>query len=513
MRNSIGRSVPEWANGNRLRQFNGLTATPEVHRRAPASLRVFPRGTPKLLRSIREGLDAACVRDGSVISFHHHLRNGDAVANAVLSEAAAMGLRGLTVAASSIFPVHAPWVELIRAGVISQIYTAYAAGPVADAVGRGALSSLMVMHTHGGRARLIESGDLRIDAAFVAAPTADAMGNLNGVQGPSACGAMGYAFTDIAYASTVVAVTDNLVPYPACPIAISQDFVDYVAPVASIGDRTQIVSGTTRPTDEPIGLEIAATAAKVIEAADLLNENFGFQTGAGGISLAVAASLSDIMLRKGVTGSFAAGGITGYLVDMLEKGLFRSLFDVQCFDLRAVDSFRDNPRHQAMSASMYANPWNKGAVVNQLSAMILGASEVDLDFNVNVTTASDGRIIGGSGGHSDTAAGAALAIVTTRLRAGLVPKIVERVRTATTPGQSIDVVVTEAGVAVNPLRPDIRDRLLSAGLRVVSIQHLFDLASRGVEKREASPSRSDDIVGIVEYRDGTVLDVIGRISE
>ncbi|MGO4305930.1 citrate lyase subunit alpha [Cupriavidus sp. RAF12] len=513
MKNSIGRLVPDWADGQRLKPYAGLNAGPEVHRRVETSLRSFPRGTPKLLGSIRESLDAACVRDGSTISFHHHLRNGDAVANAVLKEAAEMGLRGLTVAASSIFPVHAPWVELIEAGVISKIYTAYAAGPVADAVVRGSLPSPLIMHTHGGRARLVESGTLRIDAAFVAAPTADAMGNMNGVQGPSACGTLGYAETDIGHAATVIVVTDNLVPYPACPIFIRQDYVDYVVAVSSIGNRAQIVSGTTRPTEEPIGLAIAATAAKVIDAAGLLDENFGFQTGAGGISLAVAASLRETMLHRGVTGSFAAGGITGYLVDMLEQGLFRSLLDVQCFDLRAVDSFRDNPRHQAMSASMYANPWNKGAVVNQLSAMILGAAEVDLDFNVNVTTASDGRIIGGSGGHSDTAAGAKLSIVTTRLRAGTVPKIVERVRTVTTPGETVDVVVTEAGVAVNPLRIDVKERLVSAGIKVAPIEVLYDEAHRRLERRQAVPSTTGEVVGIVEYRDGTVLDVIERISE
>ena len=62
-----------------------------------------------------------------------------------------------------------------------------------------------------------------------------------------------------------------------------------------------------------------------------------------------------------------------------------------------------------MSASMYGNPHTKGAVVNNLDIMILGATEIDIDYNVNVTTGSNGVIMGGSGGHSDTAAGAKLA--------------------------------------------------------------------------------------------------------
>ncbi|MCA3184689.1 MAG: citrate lyase subunit alpha, partial [Cupriavidus sp.] len=490
-----------------------LSGQPEVHHRVGASFRSFSRGTPKLLRCIRDALDAAGVRDGSTISFHHHLRNGDAVANAVLAEAARMGLRDLTIAASSIFPVHAPWVPLIEAGVIRRIFTAYASGPVADAVTQGRLREPLIMHTHGGRARLIESGSLTIDAAFIAAPTADIYGNLNGVQGPSACGTLGYAETDVRHAASVIAVTDHLVPYPACPIAISQDLVDYVVETPCIGNREMIVSGTTRPTADPIGLHIAAQAARVIDAAGLLDENFGFQTGAGGISLAVAAALGEVMARRGVCGSFAAGGVNGYLVDMLEQGLFRSLLDVQCFDLRAVDSFRDNPRHQPMSASMYANPWNRGAVVNRLSAMILGAAEIDVDFNVNVTTASDGRIIGGSGGHSDTAAGAKLAIVTTRLRAGNIPKIVRRVRTVTTPGETIDVVVTEAGIAVNPLRPEIMERLRYNGLNVVPIEQLQVLAGQDVPVQSRPAPNTGEVVGLVEYRDGTILDAIERLAQ
>ena len=130
------------------------------------------------------------------------------------------------------------------------------------------------------------------------------------------------------------------------------------------------------------------------------------------------------MHKRNVNGSFAAGGVTGSLCEMLEQGLFRAIFDVQCFDLKAVHSYRDDPRHLAMSASLYANPHSRGALVNRLDAMILGAAEVDLDFNVNVTTGSSGRILGGSGGHADTADGAKLAIVTTRLAAAAGPKIV-----------------------------------------------------------------------------------------
>ncbi|MEW5887602.1 MAG: citrate lyase subunit alpha [Pseudomonadota bacterium] len=486
--------------------FAGAFArTGEVTTTAVRFTAVVP-GARKLLPNLRAAIAAAGLKSGAVISFHHHLRNGDQVLNAVLAECAAMGIGDLTIAASSLFPVHAPLVGHMASGVVRGIHTAYIAGPVAQAVSRGLLKTPVVMVTHGGRARAIESGDLHIDVAFVGAPTADEYGNVNGVQGPSACGTLGYAMVDARYAGKVIAITDNLVPYPACPIDIAQDHVDYVVRVDSIGDPQGIVSGTTRATSDPVGLQIAQTAARVIEASGLLVDGFSFQTGAGGISLAVADALKSVMRERGIRGSFASGGITGYLVEMLEAGLFRSLFDVQCFDLKAVDSYRRNAAHQPMSASLYANPHNRGAVVNQLDAVILGAAEVDLDFNVNVSTGADGTILGGSGGHADCAAGAKISIVTTRLNAGKNAKVVERVTTVTTPGETIDVVVTDGGVAVNPRRADLVQRLRERDIDVVPIEAL---AARARATAPAvAPERCGRIVGVVEYRDGSVIDVI-----
>ncbi|MDZ5457926.1 citrate lyase subunit alpha [Azohydromonas lata] len=489
-----------------MRPYAGHCSAPAGAQAHPAPVRLNGDSRSKLLSTISLAFDACGIRDGATLSFHHHLRNGDQVLNLVLAEAAARGLRDLTVAASSLFPVHEPLVTHLRSGVVTRLHTAYMSGPVADAVSRGVLATPVVMTTHGGRARAIESGELRIDVAFIAAPAADRCGNLNGVEGPAACGPLGYAMVDAQHAAHVVAITDHVVPYPACPIDIAQERVDFVVTVDSIGDAGGILSGTTRPTTDPVGLQIAANATRVIEASGLLDEDFSFQTGAGGISLAVADQLRSVMRRRSVQGSFAAGGVTGYLCDMLDEGLFRALFDVQCFDLRAVDSYRRDARHMAMSASLYANPHGKGAVVDQLGAMILGAAQVDLDFNVNVTTGSHGRILGGSGGHADTADGARLAIVTTTLtsRAGL--KLVERVGCITTPGSTVDVVVTEAGVAVNPRREEMAQRLKAAGLPVCAMTQLQRLTGQGPTRQ--APARDGRIAAVVQYRDGTVIDVV-----
>jgi citrate lyase subunit alpha/citrate CoA-transferase len=504
---NAGRPLPDHIDGyGPVRPYAGHCLPPAVAQAPPAPLRLNAGSRGKLLQGISLAFDACGIRDGATLSFHHHLRNGDHVLNLVLAEAARRGLRDLTVAASSLFPVHEPLVAHMHAGVVTRLHTAYMSGPVADAVSRGVLATPVVMTTHGGRARAIEAGELRIDVAFIAAPAADRCGNLNGVDGPAACGPLGYAMVDAQHAAHVVAVTDHLVPYPACPVDIAQDRVDFVVKVDCIGDARGILSGTTRPTSDPVGLQIAATATRVIEASGLLDDDFSFQTGAGGISLAVAAQLREVMRQQQVQGSFAAGGVTGYLCDMLEEGLFRALFDVQCFDLRAVDSYRRDPRHMAMSASLYANPHGKGPVVDQLGAMILGAAQVDLDFNVNVTTGSDGRILGGSGGHADTAQGARLAIVTTTLASRAGPKIVERVGCVTTPGSTVDVVVTEAGIAVNPRCEELAQRLKAAGLPVCAMADLQRLARRDALPQPAASNGR--IAALVEYRDGTVIDVV-----
>ena len=475
-----------------------------------SALQKVCRNRTKLVASLAAAVEASGLRDGGVVSFHHHLRNGDAVLNATMEAIARRGLKNLTIAATSLFAVHAPLVQHIKTGVVTGLSTAFMVGPVAAAISAGALQKPARLLTHGGRARAIEAGEIAIDVAFVAAPTADAQGNMNGVGGPSACGALGYPQVDVRRARCVVAVTDHLVPYPASPIAIGQEEVDVVVKVPSIGNRQGILSGTTRPATEPAGLAIADLAARVIDASGLLVDGFSFQTGAGSVSLAAAANVRERMILRKVVGSFASGGITGQHVAMLEEGLFRTLLDVQCFDLAAVSSFARNRSHLPMSASRYAMPGNRGAVVDQLDAVILGATEVDRDFNVNVTTGSHGVIMGGSGGHADTAAGAKLSIVTTRLTAGGHAKLVERVRTLTTPGATVDVVVTEAGVAVNKTRPELAERLREARLPVVAIEELVAKAAREATKpAEARPEGRT--VALSEYRDGQIVDEVAEV--
>lgn len=465
----------------------------------------------KLLPDLDAAVAACELADGATVSFHHHLRNGDRVLNLVLDALARRGLKNLHVAATSIFPVHAPLVDHIRNGTVARLSASFISGPVGEAVARGVLADPVVLYTHGGRARALDGGDLKVDVAFVAAPAADDLGNISGRTGASACGTLGYPMTDVDVAARVVAVTDSLVPFPAQPIDIPQGKVDFVVAVDCIGDPGGIASGTTRPAEDAVSLAIGEHAAAVIAASGLLVEGFSFQTGAGGISLAAAAAVGREMAQRGVTGSFCSGGITGFHVDMLNAGLFRTLLDVQCFDLRAVQSYKADPRHQAMSAATYAGPHVGGAVVDRLDAVVLGAAEIDVSFNVNVTTKANGIIMGGSGGHADTAAGARLTIVTTRLTAAGFPKVVPAVGTLTTPGATVDVVVTDGGIAVHPLRADLEERLRSAGLPVVGIERLAAIAA-GSATRPVPPRATGPVVALSEYRDGSITDVVRRID-
>lgn len=509
------RSLPDYIEGyGAVKHFTGaydriegVIRKTEVKNRVPALNKSGERQN-KVLDSIETAIRRSGLKDGMTISFHHHMRNGDYVVNRVMETIDQMGIRNLHIAASGLFQCHEPLVEMIQRGVIRKItLSTISPGPLAKAITGGSLKEPAVFMSHGGRPRAIESGDLHIDVAFIAAPCCDAYGNMNGSRGKSACGVLSYAYADAQYADCVVAVTDNLVPFPACPIEISQEKVDYVVAVDAIGDPKGIVFGPTSVTKDPVNLKIAKMAAELIDAAGYIKDGMSLQTGAGGASLAVADEVARIMKEKGVVGSFGAGGITGYLVEMLESGLFEGLLDTQCFDARAIESVRKNKKHMAMGASQYANPHNRGALVNQLDVMILGATELDTEFNLNVITGSDGTILSASGGNQDCAAGAKLAIVVTKLLKKQGCMLRDRVTTITTPGETVDVLVTDHGIAVNPRRKDLLERLGGACLPILDIKELQALG----ESLAGAPGKvsfHDKIVGVVEYRDGTVIDVI-----
>jgi citrate lyase subunit alpha/citrate CoA-transferase len=510
IKNAIGREIPESSDGKKNIPFKGIGKhKPEGRKAGPP----IPSGNDhknKVLKDLDQVLDNLNLFDGMVLSFHHHLRNGDYLVNLVLEKCDQRGLKDIILAPSALFPVHEPIVDLIKKGTVSHVLGSMN-GPIGRLCSTGGMHKTAVLRSHGGRYRAIQDGDLKVDAAFIAAPTADVHGNANGVHGPSACGPLGFALADSLYADQVVVVTDNLVPFPTWPWSIEGGNVDYISPIDKLGDPEKIVSGTTKVTTDPDRLKIASMAAQIVRDSGLIDEpEFSFQAGAGGMSLAFIQYVAKYMEEKKVIADFVRGGSTQVLVDMLKSGLTKFILDGQSFDLAGVASLRDNWNHIETNPFVSYNYHTKGCFAPRVKASVLGATEIDLDFNVNVNTHSDGWLLHGIGGFQD-AADAYMTIITAPLYRKTNPIIVERVHTVTAPGDTIDVLVTDYGIAINPNRKELLDRLKDSDLPIVSIEELHHKAIEITGKPKPARTK-DNVIALIEWRDGTVIDAVREID-
>ena len=471
--------------------------------------------SPKLV-TLEEAIRRSGLRDGMTISFHHHFRGGDKVVNMVVDKLAAMGFKNLHLAASSLQDVHEPLIEHIKNGVITQISTSGLRGELAKEISHGLMEKPVIFRSHGNRGAAIASGELHIDVAFLGASSCDPLGNACGYSrsenAKSICGSLGYALPDARYADKVVILTDDLVAYPNTPNSISEHDVDYVVEVDSVGDSSKIASGAIRDTKNPRDILLAKQAAKVILASGYFRQGFSIQTGTSGASLAAVKYIRQSMIDQDIKASFALGGITAHMVKMHEEGLIERLIDVQSFDKVAAESLKNDARHKEVASYEYASAQEKGSATHYLDIGILSALEVDVNFNVNVLVGSDGIIRGAIGGHPDTAEDSALSIIVCPLLRGRIPCIVNEVTTLITPGKSVDVVVTEYGIAVNPSRPEIAERLRAAGMQLITLEELRDRALRIIGTPAPLPF-GDKVVGVVLDRGGSVLDVIKNIEE
>lgn len=515
--NSLGRELPERIGDYMVKPYMGPTCTkpaetPVVTRRT-AGHRV--PGDTKLLATLKDAVVASGLRDGMTISFHHSFREGDMIIGQVLTVIRELGIKGLQFAPSAVVNIRNPSiVDFVRDGTINRIQASGIRGQLGDAVLNGEMESPVILRTHGARPRAIEAGELQIDVAFIGASAADDYGNCTGQIGPNACGSMGYSFVDAHNAGCVVVITDNLVDYPCVPASISQQYVDYVVKVDAIGDPAKIGAGAARLTKNPRDLMIAERAVDVIAASRRFKENFSFQTGAGAISIAATKYLADRMRKDGVKASFALGGIPAAIIDMYDKGLVRTVECSQSFDAVAARAIYDRPGVVEIDNADYANAYSKGGFLNREDFGVLGALEVDTDFNVNILTGSSGEMMGGLGGGPDVAGGAEISVVTLPIIRGRTPSVVKRVFTACTPGETIAAVVTEAGIALNHKHrnyQELKEDLEKAGLKLVSIEELQQLA----ESMTGTPKpieTTGKVACIVEYRDGTVIDVIRQVK-
>ncbi len=513
-KNAIGKMVPTEVNGKQAVPFQGAGKyRPTGRKAAPAiaSCADYPEDGNKTVSDIKTALQKAGIKDGMTISTHHHFRNGDLVANQIFDAAAELGVKDLMWFPSASFPCHAPIIDHLKSGVVHHIEGSMN-GPLGDYCSTGKMRGLGVLRSHGGRYQAVQDGEVHIDIAVIAAPTADPFGNANGLTGPSACGLLGFALADSQYADKVIVVTDNLVDFPCVPWQIQGNYVDYVVVMDKIGEPEKIISGTTQITKSPDRLLIAEMTAQFVKDAGILKDGFSFQAGAGGTSLSFAIFLKEMMKEMGIKARFVRGGSTQYLVQMLEEGLTDYILDGQTFDLEGIRSMRENPNHVNTSPFTSYNFHGKGNFASMVDAVVLGATEVDVNFNANVVTHSDGRLLHGIGGWQNCLFSKCTILPIPSFR-DRIPVIVDEVTTVCGPGELIDVIVTERGIAINPKRKDLIEATKNSSLPIRKIEELKQEVDEIIGDKPEKPKLGDKIVAVVKWVDGTIIDSVYQVLE
>ncbi len=471
------------------------------------------------------------ISDGDTISYPHYYRTGDRGLQLVVEKLREKGKRNIKIYGNAFFDHVDPWlIEAVRDGVIGGVYgnvyrkfgSYVTAGELLPWVGVGV--------SHGNRVRKLQTGEVEVRVAFGPVPIADRWGNANGLMGKPEhlCGPVGLFEADTQYAEYVCLLAGTVSDRVVMPTPISMERVDFVIQVDDPGLNSGIGSGTldmNKARSNPFNARVSDNIMRVIKAAGVVKDGFSFQVGSGA-GLLVLEEIRAMLKEAQVRANFSIGGVTSLHVDMLEEGTLYQLMHGQLFEPsgRMFDSMLNHPRHHEITTPYYASVANKEAAVNLLDLAVLSTLEVDLEFNLN-TVCAGGRIIGGIGGGQDVAAGADLTIIFMPLATGKdgkgFPKVVDRVYTRTTPGEVIDVVVTEEYAAVNPAskssyKDAVIERAEDFGVTLLSIE---DLHKKSVEKAESfgticSPKpTTDEVVHVIEWRDGTLLDTIKKIEK
>ena len=493
VRNTAGRDIETEIAGRTLTPFSG--AKKHTYK--------------SKISDLSDALKKCGIKDGDTLSFHHQLRNGDYVVNKTLAAVRDLGVKNIRMAQTAIFNVHEPVIDFIKDGVVNRIEGSIN-GFVGDYVSKNPLSFPVVLRSHGGRWAAVKTGELHPNIAIIAASASDECGNCTGVLGESAFGPISYSQVDAIHADKVIVVTDNIVDYPCKLQEVQERNVDCVAQVDHIGDPKNIMSGTTKITEDPMKLQIAHDCVDLMDVAGLIRNGMVFQSGAGGISLAAMKYLGERLEEKDVVASTATGGLTRLIVEIYKAGRVKNIYYSQVFDDYSVKFIQEDIGLPA-DIGHYADPTSKGRTIDGLDTVVLGATEVDIDFNVNVNTHSDGRMLHGIGGHQDTAAGSSLCIVTCPVFRKTNPIVREKVTTISTPGDVVDAIVTDKGIAINPRRIDLIEKV-KGKLNIVPIEDLKQIAydeTGGPQDLEFT----DEIVGMTKWVDGTVLDNIWKVKE
>lgn len=466
-------------------------------------------GFASKLTTFEKALKNCKLKNGITISFHHQLRNGDFVVNQTLSTIKDLGVKDVRLAQTALFKVHQPVIDHIKEGVVSRIEGSLNE-TVGDYISKNPLKSPVILRSHGGRWGALKNGELPIDIAIIAASASDEQGNCTGLLGDNAFGPLSYSQIDAMKAQHVIVVTDTIVEYPCKPQEIQEGYVDNVVQIDRIGDPNQIASGSLKITDDAEKLNIARQCVDLMDSVGLIKDGMVFQSGSGGISLAAVKYLGERLEEKNVVASCATGGLTKFIIDIYKAGRVKKMYYSQVFDTESIRFIQNDPSLPA-DIGHYADPTSKGRTADSLDTVILGATEIDIKYNVNVNTHSDGRLLHGIGGHQDTAAGSDLTIITTPIFRKNNPIIRENLTTITTPGSVIDALVTNRGIAINPIRKDLLNKIKDS-IQIFSIEELKEVAYDATGKPQ-EPNLGDEIIGIVKWFDGTILDMIRVVQE
>ncbi|HBF88712.1 MAG TPA: citrate lyase subunit alpha [Bacteroidales bacterium] len=513
VKNAVGRMVPTEINGQAAIPYKGVGKhRPEGRKFAPriATCIDYPDDGDKRVPTLKDALIKSGLKDGMVISTHHHFRNGDLIANQIFDIAHELGVKNLIWVPSASFECHVPLIKYLEDGTIHHIEGSMN-GSLGKFTSHGKMKGVGILRSHGGRYQAIQDGEVQIDIAVIAAPTADPFGNATGDRGPAACGLLGFALADSQYADKVIVVSDTIVPFPCVPWQIQGNYVDYVVEVDKVGIPEKIVSGTTEVTKSPDRLLLAEMTAQFCDEVGIIRDGFSFQAGAGGTALSIGIYFSEMLRARGMKARFARGGSNKYLVKMLEEGLTDFILDGQTFDLEGVRSMRENWNHLNTSPFTSYNYHGKGNFASMIDVVILGATEVDVSFNANVVSHSDGLLLHGIGGWQNCLASKCV-ILPIPLFRDRIPVILDEVTTICGPGELIDVIVTERGIAVNPKRKDLLKKLNGSKLPIKTIEELKAEAEK-ICGKPAKPKFTDKIVAAVKWVDGTVIDVVRQIAE
>ncbi len=529
-KNAFGREVPTRLDGHEYRPFAGSWAEMPEEATHPARIPRRPFDGSSKVTTLEAAFSV--LRDGDAVSFPHYYRNGgDRFLRTVIGELKRRGLVGIRLIGNAYFGELGYLVEAVKDGTIAYLYgNPY--GGLAKVAGAGALLPLRIIGcSHGGRQRDIMLGIEPVRLAVFPAPAADPWGNASGVLGKpeQRCGPLGLFDADVRYADYACVCAGTVFDRFLTHRSISMEYVDFVVPFEGVGDAAGIGAGTLDLSRVMSGenLKVADRVMALLAAAGLLRNGVAFQSGSGA-SLAILQRLSDHFVQHGLKASFTIGGITQIHVEMLKRGAVELIMHGQCFQPteEVFDSLLNDPGHQEVTTSIYANLACKGTLTPLLDFALLSCAEIDTAFNVNTVTGYDGRFVGGIGGGPNVGRSKLTIIFTTlagfsKRRGQAYPSIRERVNTVTMPGELVDVVITEEDAVINPASNSpylaaLRENAAKAGIPLISMDELAAKAmakAKGLGPLMPEPELTGEAVEIVKADDGSILDIVRQVAK